>query len=140
MIQEFAIGVAKAAALNASMPQVIPATGVPQAMMVDVSKYVPVPFTGTGEPQMFLQEFRNWKGKWSLAERKLKDSPQVTDEVLQTQLLNAMSGEARDSASALPAGSYDKVMEQLTAKFGDSFRLASSYIPATGGEAGTLKK
>ena len=31
-------------------------------------------------------------------------------------------------------------MEQLTAKFGDSFRLAASYIPATGGEEGTTKK
>ena len=69
---EAVIGVAKAAALNASVPPVIPATEVPEAMMVDVSKYVPVPFTGTGEPQTLLQEFRNWKGKWSLAERKLK--------------------------------------------------------------------
>ena len=42
--------------------------------------------------------------------------------------------------SALPAGSFDKAMEQLTAKFGDSFRLAASYIPATGVEAGTTKK
>ena len=70
-------------------------------MMVDVSKYVPVPFTGTGEPQTLLQEFRNWKGKWSLAERKLQDSPHVTDEVLQTQLLNALSGEARDMVPSL---------------------------------------
>ena len=30
--------------------------------------------------------------------------------------------------SALPAGSFDKAKEQLTAKFGDSFRLAASYI------------
>ena len=68
-----AIGVARAAAQNASVP--------PVAMMVDVSKYVPVPFTGTGEPQTLLQEFRNWKGRWSLAERKLRDSPHITDEV-----------------------------------------------------------
>ena len=113
---EAAIGVAKAAAQNASVPSVIPAMGMPKAMMVDVSKYVPVPFTGTGEPQTLLQEFRNWKEKWSLAKRKLKDSPHVMDEVLHTQLLNALSGEARDMVSALPAGSYDKAMEQLTAK------------------------
>ena len=105
-------------------------------MMVDVSNYVPVPFTGTGEPQTLLQEFRNWKGKWSLAERKLRDSPHVTDE---TQLLNSLSGEARDMVSALPAGSFDKAMEQLTAKFRDSFRLAASYIPATGGEAAKFR-
>ena len=86
------------------------------------------------------QEFRNWKGKWLLAERKLRDSPHVTDEVLQTQLLNALSGEAHNTVSDLSAGSIDKAMEQLTAKFGDSFRLAASYIPATGGEAGTTKK
>ena len=79
---------------------------------------------------MLLQEFRNWKGKWSLAERKLRDSPH---EVLQSQLLNALSGEARDMVSALPAESFDKAMEQLTAKFGDSFRFAASYTPATGG-------
>ena len=94
-------------------------------MMVDVSKYVPVPFTGMGEPQT-LQEFRNWKGKWSWAERKLRDSLHVTDEVLQTQLLNHLSGEARDMVSALPAGSFDKAMKQLMAKFGDSFRLAAT--------------
>ena len=88
-------------------------------MMVDVSKYVPVPFTGTGEPQTLLQEFWNWKGKWSLAERKLWDSPHVTDEVLQSQLLNALSGEARNTVSALPAGSFDKTMDLLTAKFGE---------------------
>ena len=139
-MDEAAIGVAKAAVQNASVPPFMPAMRVPKAMMVDVSKYVPVPFTGSGEPQMLLQEFRNWKGKWSLAERKLKDSPHVTDEVLQTQLLNALSGEARDMVSSLPAGSYDKAMEQLTAIFGDSFQLAVSYIPATGGEAGTTKK
>ena len=75
-----------------------------------------------------------------MAERKLWDSPHVTDEVLQSQLLNALSGEARDMVSALPAGSFDKAMEQLTAKFGDSFRLAVSYIPATGGEAGTSQQ
>ena len=46
----------------------------------------------------------------------------------------------RDMVSALPAGSIDKAMEQLTAKFGDSFRLAASFIPATGGKAGTTKK
>ena len=44
---EAAIGVAKATAQNASMPPAIPAMGVPEAMMEDVSKYVPVPFTGT---------------------------------------------------------------------------------------------
>ena len=55
------------------------------------------------------------------------------DEVLQSQLLNALSGEAQEMASSLPAGSYDKVMEPLTAKFGDSFRLAASYIPAKWG-------
>ena len=69
-----------------------------------------------------------------------RDSPHVTDEVLQSQLLNTLSGEARNMVSALPAGSFDKAMEQLTAKFGDSFRLAASYIPATGDEAGTTKK
>ena len=42
--------------------------------------------------------------------------------------------------NALPAGSFVKSMERLTAKFGDSFRLAASYIPATGGEAGSTKK
>ena len=41
--------------------------------------------------QTLLQEYRNWKEKWLLAERKLKDSPHITDEVLQTQLLNALS-------------------------------------------------
>ena len=66
----------------------------------------------TGEPQTLLQEFRNWKGKWLLAERKLLDSTHVMDEVLQTQLLNALSGEARDMVSALPAGSFDKAMKQ----------------------------
>ena len=59
---EAAIGVAKAASQNASVPPAIPATGVPIAMMVDVSKYVPVPFSGKGEPQTLLQEFQNWKG------------------------------------------------------------------------------
>ena len=57
-----------------------------------------------------------------------------------SQLLNALSGEARDMVSALPAGSFDKAMEQQTTKFGDSFLLAASYIPATEGEAGTTKK
>ena len=42
--------------------------------------------------------------------------------------------------SALLAGSFDKGMEQLMAKLGDSFRLAASYIQATGGVAGTTKK
>ena len=79
-----AIGVARAAAQNASVPPVVPAMGVPGAMMVDVSKYIPVPFTGTGEPQTLLQEFRNWKGKRSLAERKLRGSPHVTDCLLYT--------------------------------------------------------
>ena len=139
-VDEAAIRAAKAAAQNPSVPPVIPATGVPEAVMVDVSKYVPVSFTGTGEPQTLLQEFRNWKGKWSLAEGKLRDSPHVTDEVLQTQLLNALSREAHNMVSALPAGSFGKAMEQQTAKFGDSFRLVASYIPATGGEAGTTKK
>ena len=96
-------------------------------MMVDVSKFVPIPFTGTGEWQTLLQRYQYWKGKWLLNERKLKDSPHVTNEVL-----NGLSGEARDMVSALPAGSYDKAMEQLTAKFGDSFRLAASYIPTVG--------
>ena len=73
-------------------------------------------------------------------ERKLKDSPHVTDKVLQTQLLNALSGEASDMISSLLAGSYNNAMEQLTAKFGDNFRLAASYIPATGDEARTTKK
>ena len=93
------------AAQNASMPPVISAMGVPEAMMVDVSKYVPVPFTGTRKPQTLLLEYRNWKGKWLLAKRKLKDSPHVTDDVLQTQLLNDLSGEVRDMISSLPAGS-----------------------------------
>ena len=43
-----AIGVARAAAQNTSVPPVIPATGVPEAMMVDVSKYIPVPSQGRG--------------------------------------------------------------------------------------------
>ena len=59
-VDEAAIGIAKAAAQNVSMPSAVPATGVPEAMMVDVSKYVTVPFTGTGELQTLLQEFRNW--------------------------------------------------------------------------------
>ena len=42
------IGVARAAAQNAFVPPVVPAMGMSEAMMVDVSKYVPVPFTGTG--------------------------------------------------------------------------------------------
>ena len=42
--------------------------------------------------------------------------------------------------SSLLAGSYNNAMEQLTAKFGDNFRLAASYIPATGDEARTTKK
>ena len=46
-----------------------------------------------------------------MAERKLRDSPHVTDEILQSQLLNALSEEARDTVSALPAGSFDKAME-----------------------------
>ena len=68
-------------------------------MMVDVSKYVPVPFTGTGEPQTPLQEFRNWKGKWSLAERKLQDSPHVTDDKLPTYQLQEARLERRRSRS-----------------------------------------
>ena len=64
---EAAIGVAKAAAKNASVPSVIPAMGVPEAMMVDVSKYDPVPFTGTGELQTLLLEYWNWKEKWLFA-------------------------------------------------------------------------
>ena len=37
-------------------------------------------------------------------------------------LLIALSGEARDMVSSFPAESYDRAMEQLTAKFRDSFQ------------------
>ena len=42
--------------------------------------------------------------------------------------------------SSLLAGSYDKAKEQLTVKFGNSFRIAASYIPANEGGAETTKK
>ena len=62
------------------------------------------------EPETSYHNVRMWRGNSftrmktsTKAERKLKDSPHVTDEVLQTQLLNALSGEARDMVSSLPA-------------------------------------
>ena len=91
---------------------------------------------------MFRYPSQGW-GRPKLSSRNTgtgKNSPHVTDEVLQTQLLNAVSEEARDMVCSPLAGSYDKAMKQLTAKFKNSFRLAASYIPATGGQAGTTKK
>ena len=63
---EAVIRVAKAAALNASVPPVIPAAGVLKAMMVDVSKYVPVPFTRTGSPRRSSRSSGTGKesGRW----------------------------------------------------------------------------
>ena len=85
---------------------------------------------------MLLQEFRNWKGKWSLAGTHLMSrmrSCNPSSSIPCQERLGIWS-------VLSPAGSFDKAMEQLTAKFGYSFRLAASYIPATGGKAGTTKK
>ena len=102
----------------------------PEAILMDVTKYVATKFSGKGDAAEVLQAFRIWQGKWKSAEEKLNLCLNCSPEVLHHQIQQTLEGPALAMVSRLPVGKYAEAKEALTAKYGDVFQLPASYMPA----------
>ena len=81
--------------VKAETPSTVPSTSAATLLiLVDVSKYVPVKFSGEGEAANVIQAFRTWQVRWKTAEEKLKTCVDPSPSNLFSQLQQTLEGAA----------------------------------------------
>ena len=88
-----------------TVPSTSAATPPQEAILVDVSKYVPVKFSGEGEAANVIQAFRTWQVRWKTAEEKLKTCVDPTPLNPFYQLQQILEGAALAMVAHFPDGS-----------------------------------
>ena len=130
----------KATPPRATTPTSTPATpaapatpAVVTARAFVVKDYVPVPFTGEGNPQDILGGFRSWEAEWEDARRALDKCPGATAPIRLTKLQLALGGAALKLVKSIPAGTddgYDLAMKKLKETYHNPVGLATALLNA----------
>ena len=98
-----------------------------------VKDYVPVPFTGEGNPQDILGGFRSWEAEWEDARKNLDKCPGATAPIRLTKLQLALGGAALKLVKAIPAGTddgYDLAIKKLRETYHNPVGLATALLNA----------
>ena len=122
---------APATATSAPTPSTTPAVVTARAFVV--KDYVPVPFTGEGDPKDILGGFRSWEAEWEDAKTNLDKCPGVTAPIRLTKLQTALGGAALKLVKGIPMETedgYDLAVKKLRDTYHNPVGLATALLKA----------
>ena len=106
-------------------------TAIAHVHAVEIKNFVPVPFSGEGQPGDILRNFRTWRHNWAQAEQHLDGCVGVTAAIKLSKMLAVLSGAALDIVKDIPAGlegGYELALKDLDDRYHDPVALASAFL------------
>ena len=110
-----------------------PASTVVTARAFVVKDYVPVPFTGEGDPREILGGFRSWEAEWEDARVNLDKCPGATAPIRLIKLQQALGGAALKLIKSIPTETedgYDLAVKKLRDTYHNPVGLATALLKA----------
>ena len=116
-----------------------------EARLFDATTFVPVAFSGSGDPREVLGGYRTWRGAWLDAAKHMEEECLgTTSKLLLAKLQKTLEGTALDLVRSIPPetpGGYDEALKKLAARYDESVALAAAYLaPLHDGSGGSFKK